>query len=102
MSKRTKACEIPQRVKYRVWERDGHRCIFCGSYKASPEAHIVSRAHGGLGIEKNIVTVCRRCHDRMDNSIHRPEMIQAAKEYVIRYYGSWSEDECTYKRWSLR
>lgn len=100
MNKRTKACAISPKVKERVYRRDGGLCIFCRR-PGLPEAHIVSRAQGGLGIEENVVTVCRDCHRKMDQTTLRPKMIAKAKEYVIRYYGSWSEYECTYHKWSL-
>lgn len=47
MHKRTKALDIPKTVKDEVWERDGHQCIICGSPYAMPNAHYISRAHGG-------------------------------------------------------
>lgn len=100
MNKRTKACSIPAKVKRRVNDRDGGRCIFCGGY-GLPEAHIIPRSHGGLGIEQNIVTACRPCHDRMDNSVDRPRMLQAAKKYMIQTYGGWNENECIYRRWQI-
>jgi len=66
-SRRTKALEIPQKVKRAVWKRDGERCILCGSPHAAPEAHYVPRSAGGLGVEENIVTLCRSCHDAYDH-----------------------------------
>lgn len=100
MNKRTKACSIPPKVKRKVYDRDDGKCIFCGRF-GLPEAHIVPRSHGGLGIEQNIVTVCRECHDRMDNSTDREWMIRQAKEYMVQMYGGWNENECVYRRWSL-
>ena len=58
MNNRTKACDIPQVVKQKVWERDNHRCVICGNPQAMPNAHYISRAQGGLGIAQNIVTLC--------------------------------------------
>ena len=60
-SKRAKACDISKKVKDIVWERDGHRCIICGSYQAMPNSHYIRRSQGGLGIPENIVTMCSRC-----------------------------------------
>lgn len=100
MNKRTKATNIPPKVKRIVYDRDDGKCIICGRF-GLPEAHVVPRSKGGLGVEQNIVTLCRECHDRMDNSTDRPWMIQQCKEYLIRYYGGWNENDCTYKRWSL-
>ena len=97
-SKRAKALDISGKVKKRVWERDGERCIFCGSHEAMPNAHIISRGQGGLGIEENIVTACIRCHNDMDHTTKRGEMIEKAKEYVKEIYPGWDEENMKYKK----
>ena len=89
-SKRSRATDIPQAVKKIVYERDGGRCIFCGA-PGQPNAHIISRAHGGLGVEENIVTVCFECHYRMDNSPDRYLYLDAAKTYIRSKYGLWED-----------
>lgn len=95
-SKRSQATDIPKSVKDTVWERDGRMCIFCGSPFAFPEAHICSRAQGGLGVEKNIITVCRRCHNLLDQSPEREKMLGIAKRYLERIYGNIDESEVKY------
>ena len=98
-TRRSKATDIPQKVKENVWERDGHRCIICGSAQAMPNAHIVSRAKGGLGVEQNIVTLCRECHDHMDNSIARKVYLATCIEYIKMHYPDWTVDGVTYRKW---
>ena len=46
MSKRSKACEITQKVKEKVWHRDNHSCIICGKYvdKIYANAHFIKRS----------------------------------------------------------
>ena len=46
MSRRSKACEIPQKVKEKVWNRDNHSCIICGKYvdKSYANAHFIKRS----------------------------------------------------------
>ncbi len=72
-STRSKACDIPQRVKSEVWERDKHRCIVCGSPYAMPNAHFRSRANSGMGVAKNIVTLCFKCHYNYDQTPKRQQ-----------------------------
>lgn len=103
MSKRSKACDISQKVKEIVWERDNHHCIYCGSPYAMPNSHILSRAHSGKGIETNIVTMCLKCHHNYDNGIKKDK--DKIKEKVIKYmksiYGeNWSIEDQKYKKWS--
>lgn len=98
-SKRSKACDIPQAVKKKVWERDGERCIICKSPYAMPNAHYISRAHGGLGIEQNIVTLCLNCHHAYDNTDKRPFYQECIVDYLRGIYGDeWDETNLTYKK----
>ena len=101
MSKRSKACDISMQVKKKVWERDHHHCIICGNPYAMPNAHYLSRAHGGLGIEENIVTLCQRCHHNFDNGKDK-ELKEAIKHkieaHLRRFYPNWSIDLITYKK----
>lgn len=98
MHKRTRACAISQKTKLRVYERDKGRCIYCGA-PGLPEAHYIPRSHGGLGIEQNIVTACRPCHDKMDNSTDRQQMLQVAADHLNRLYPDWNEQSLVYDKW---
>ena len=98
MHKRTKACAISKKTKEIVYKRDGGCCIFCG-HPGLPEAHYVPRSHGGLGIPENIVTACRPCHDRMDNSTDRQQMLQVAAAHLRQFYEGWNEDNLVYDKW---
>ena len=44
-SKRTKALEIPSKVKAAVFERDGGCCVYCGRV-GIPNAHFIARSQG--------------------------------------------------------
>ncbi len=98
MHKRTKACAISKKTKEEVYKRDNERCIFCGA-PGLPEAHVVPRSHGGLGISQNIVTVCRPCHDKMDNSVQRQQMLQQAAEHLKRFYPDWDAKKYVFDKW---
>lgn len=98
MHKRTRACSISKKTKEKVYKRDKGRCIFCGM-PGLPEAHYIPRSHGGLGIEQNIVTVCRPCHDLMDNSILRRKMLETAAEHLQSFYPDWTETDLIYDKW---
>ena len=73
-------------------------CIFCGA-PGLPEAHVVPRSHGGLGCEENIVTVCRICHDKLDNSVERQQMLHEAAEHLKRFYPDWDAKKNVYDKW---
>ena len=98
MNRRTKELTISKKVKMTVWERDRHRCILCGSPSAMPNAHYISRAKSGLGIEQNIVTLCMDCHRRLDQSTERKELLNKVKHYLDRFYPNFTDDMRRYKK----
>ena len=98
-SKMAKACDISQAVKKRVWERDNQRCIICGNTQAMPNAHFIPRSKGGLGVEKNIVTLCIKCHRAFDQTTQRPIYYEYIKKYLKSKYDDWCEDDLIFKRY---
>ena len=96
-SKRTKALAIKPEVKQRVYERDGGCCVICGA-QGNPEAHYISRAHGGLGIEQNIVTLCRRCHHDYDQTTKRNGYGVIIADYLRSQYPGWDPVDLIYRK----
>lgn len=100
--RQTKATEISKQIKEAVWERDRHRCIFCG--KMVPvfyaNAHYIPRSAGGKGIEENIFTACESCHHEQDNGLNSKEYTKRAKEHLEKIYGKdWKIGELVYKKY---
>jgi 5-methylcytosine-specific restriction endonuclease McrA len=51
----------------RMWresikERDGHRCVYCGSIENLTIDHVRPRSLGGATSADNCVTACRPCN----------------------------------------
>ena len=99
-SKRAMRLNFASDVRRRVWERDGARCILCGNLNAFPEAHFIPRSRGGLGVEENCVTLCRRCHDRFDRGgrEERESLRAVLREYLSGKYENWNEQNLYYKK----
>lgn len=105
-TKRSKATDIEQSVKQIVWERDKHCCVICGnSTNVMPNAHYISRAKGGLGIEQNIFTACTRltkndCHYRFDNGTKEEKELlkEKVKKHFKTSYPNWNEEDLYYKK----
>ena len=98
MHRRTKALAIPPKVKKAVFERDNGRCILCMK-EGAPNAHYISRAQGGLGIEQNIVTLCHECHQAYDNSYQRPFLREVIKEYLDTKYPGFDDERRVYHKY---
>ena len=96
-SKRTLALEFSSEAKEEILNRD-KGCILCGSNKFLTYAHYISRAKGGLGIARNGVMLCMRCHDLCDHSIERNEILDKIRGYLKGKYPEWNEEELRYKK----
>ena len=105
-TKRSKACDIPQKVKLQVFLRDNGRCVVCkNSHNVMPNAHFIPRSQGGLGIEENIVTLCtdlteNKCHSRFDRGTkeQRDELGNKIESYLKSKYPNWNKENLYYKK----
>lgn len=104
-SKRAKDLAISRTVKETVMERDGG-CVWCRltgirtGLPAYPEAHYIPRSKGGLGVEENILTLCRPHHDLFDRGTReqREMMRRAFRAYLQSTYPEWDESKLTYTK----
>ena len=104
---RTEALSIPYRVKCWVAHRDKGDgwpcCILCGkpapssNLLAFSNAHYISRAQGGLGVEKNILTLCWGCHQKYDGP-ERNTLRPILRRYLREHYDDWNEEDLIYKK----
>lgn len=104
MHKRTKSLMISPAVKKAVWERDGGKCLWCGAYNAAPEAHYIPRSRSGLGVEENVLTLCRKCHRTFDQPSTDAEVATSRRmkvkfrNYLKSIYPNWKEENLYYVR----
>lgn len=98
-SKLSRACDISPKVRTEVMERDGHKCIVCGSNFGLQVAHFVSRSRLGLGIPQNLAILCVRCHGEFDNGKSHREIQKLVKEHLQVFYDGWNEKDLIYSKW---
>ena len=96
--KETKATSISHEVKIKVYQRDMGRCIICGR-PGLPEAHYLRRSQGGLGIEQNIVTLCRECHREFDEGKKHREYKEIIKDYLEGFYPDFNDYDRLYHKY---
>ncbi len=59
---RTSREPIPDKVKLFVWNRDGGRCVNCGSNEKLEYDHIIPLSKGGSNTARNIQLLCENCN----------------------------------------
>jgi 5-methylcytosine-specific restriction endonuclease McrA len=59
---------IPKSVQREVWQRDGGRCVECGSQLNLEFDHMVPVALGGSNTARNIQLLCEACNRRKSAS----------------------------------
>ena len=100
-STRTKACAISQQVKRIVYKRDHEQCLLCGKWVTLSCAccHFIPRSQGGMGVEKNILTLCPDCHREFDNGDGRQEKEIFLQMYLESKYPDWNHEDVIYDKW---
>jgi len=53
---------IPDEIKMIVWQRDGGRCVHCGSREKLEYDHIIPISKGGSNTARNIQLLCEKCN----------------------------------------
>lgn len=117
MHTETKHTAIPARVKAAVAKRDSTHgpatCIICGA-PGGPCCHVVRRSQGGCGdTERNIVSLCNRCHMAYDEGLFlkqlKPigfESQEDIREYIYDYmrgiYPEWEPESVKYHKYGDR
>ena len=114
MNQRTRKLQFSAKARKEIYERDSRSCLFCRiryhpprSYDAGQETHvfetmhIVSRAHGGLGIPQNGIIGCKYHHRMLDSGPKetRDEMQGYIEAYMKQKYTGWNREGLEYRKW---
>lgn len=93
---------VSKKVRDEVLERDGYKCISCGTTHQLSIAHVfINRSHGGLGVKENLCVLCMTCHHQMDNGkTHEQEyMRHLVQMYMIDKHGKINTKRLKYNKW---
>ena len=60
---------IPQNVKDKVWNRDGGKCVQCGSNENIEFDHIIPFSKGGSSTYRNLQILCEKCNRSKSSKI---------------------------------
>jgi hypothetical protein len=67
---------LPPRLRWRILERDGFRCTYCGAGAADGAQlevdHVVPHSAGGSDLEANLTTACATCNNGKSAAMSPP------------------------------
>lgn len=69
IDKQGKREPIPQEIMDQVWNRDGGKCVKCGSQQNLEFDHIIPFSKGGATTYRNLQILCKSCNLDKSNSI---------------------------------
>ena len=64
-----KRVPIPQDVMDKVWNRDGGKCVICGSQENLEFDHIIPFSKNGATTYRNMQILCKKCNIQKSNKI---------------------------------
>jgi CRISPR/Cas system Type II protein with McrA/HNH and RuvC-like nuclease domain len=69
--------------RHRIYKRDGHECVYCGSKKDLTLDHVLPKSRGGGNDWNNLVTSCMKCNRRKaDKTPEEAKMTMKSNPYV--------------------
>ena len=64
-----KRVSIPEKIRNEVWNRDGGKCVECGSVNNLEFDHIIPHSKGGADTYRNLQLLCQKCNRSKSNKI---------------------------------
>ena len=98
--RRQQALKITTETYNTVYERDNGGCVLCAILGIHPKItsnpilelhHYISRGRSGMGIEENLLLLCKYHH--IEETLYRKEI----QKYLQSKYIEWNEDKLTFK-----
>lgn len=60
----------PRYLKVKIFKRDGHKCLICGSCDELTIDHIIPISKGGSNRDNNLMTLCKVCNQKKGDEIY--------------------------------
>lgn len=83
---------IPNRLRFKILERDGFRCVYCGATGRERKLvmdHIHPVIHGGRSTEENLATACYPCNSAKGGRLLKPQTREPHIPRNAEYADKW-------------
>lgn len=78
---------VSNKMRFSIYERDGHRCRKCGRYSNHLEIdHIFPISKGGKSEYNNLQTLCHECNSKKSNTVERGAVNPKSKWQNVDVY----------------
>jgi 5-methylcytosine-specific restriction endonuclease McrA len=75
-----------------LFQRDGHRCQYCGSRQERLSVdHVLPRSRGGMDTWENVTTACLSCNVRKGNRTLSGPGFEATRLIRSGHHGEWAK-----------
>lgn len=98
---KVQALKISTTTYNKVLERDNYACVLCLMLGKHPNRkdhnilechHYINKSHLGMGIEQNLVMLCKQHH--LTETKYRNEI----KKYLMSKYDNWNEEDLVFRK----
>jgi 5-methylcytosine-specific restriction endonuclease McrA len=68
--------------RLKIYQRDGYKCVYCGTHKKLTIDHVIPKSKGGLNTWENMVTCCFDCNSKKGSkTLQEANMKLSTKPY---------------------
>jgi len=86
-------------IRNQVLLRDGFRCQECGFKYKLEVHHIIPRSQGGSNDPSNLITLCKKCHDKHHPDRHpRQKIHRKSKRRKHKHRHGFNRNNCPAER----
>lgn len=101
------SANIDNKLRKKIYARDGYRCALCDSTKYIQIHHLIPRSKGGSNHPHNLITLCSYCHSHVhgtplyESDLTAEDIRQACTEYLADIYApDWNPYRKGHEPWS--
>lgn len=77
---RRRKSKVKNTVRDKIFRRDNHRCLECGSREDLTIDHVIPKSKGGTNKSDNLITLCKSCNTKKGNKTHQKYVLMSINQ----------------------